>query len=149
MVIGILFTFGFKWLLVIIHYHGGFIDKVLNPMAIRIMYENENIFIVFFNTLKELPNYLYPFGYYSIKIILLIFSILLLLYLIIKDKKKRQYYLCFLLTATIPLIRYFVLSSHSNYHNYFTYRAFLPFIMMILLCIILGTKKIFKDFLIH
>ena len=147
--LGYCFTFGFKWLLVIIHYHGGFIDKVLNPMAIRIMYENENIFIVFFNTLKELPNYLYPFGFLTIKMIVLFISILLLIYLIVKDKKNKHYYLWLFLIATVPLIRYFVLSSHSNYHNYFTYRAFLPFIMMILLCIILGTKKIFKDFLIH
>ena len=147
--LGYCFTFGFKWLLVIIHYHGGFIDKVLNPMAIRIMYENENIFIVFFNTLKELPNYLYPFGFLTIKMIVLFISILLLIYLIVKDKKNKHYYLWLFLIAIVPLIRYFVLSSHSNYHNYFTYRAFLPFIMMILLCIILGTKKIFKDFLIH
>ncbi len=142
--LGYCFTFCMKWILVVIHYHGKFIEKIIDPMIIRIYYEKENVFSVFLNSLKELPNYWYPFGYYTIKIILLIFSILLLLYLIIKDKEKRQYYLCFLLTATIPFIRYLILSSHSNYHNFFTYRAFLPFIMLCLLSIVFGIKKALK-----
>ena len=138
---GYCFTFGFKWLLVIIHYHGGFIDKILNPMTIRIYYENENILSVFFNTMKELPNYFYPFGYIYLKIVIVILSIMSLLYLVIKDKKNKKYYLWLLLIAIFPLIRYLALSSHSSYHNFFTYRAFLPFVMLILLSIILGIKK--------
>ena len=141
---GYFLTFGVKWLLLIIHYDGGIMDKIINPMTIRIYYENEIIFSVFFSSLKELPNYFYPFGYFSIKVLLIVLSIFSLFYLIIKDNKNKKYYLWLLLIAIVPIIRYFVLSSHSNYHNFFTYRAFLPLVMMCLLSIIFGINKLFK-----
>ncbi len=140
---GYCLTFFTKWLLLIIHYHGGLMDKIINPMKIRIYYENKNIFLIFFNTLKELPSYLYPFGYNNIKIFILLIGILLLLYIIVKEKNKRHYYIELFLVSIIPFIRYFVLSSHSNYHNFYTYRAFLPFIMICLLSIILGMKELY------
>lgn len=143
--IGYCSTFLVKWIILAIHYNGDIINRVIVPMSIRIYYEDQNLFSVFFNTLKELPNYFYPFGYITIKCILLLLSIISFIYLLIKDKKSSQYYLVLLLISIIPLIRYFVLSSHSNYHNFFTYRAFLPFIIMCLLFIILAITNVINN----
>ncbi len=139
--IGYCFTFLVKWIILAIHYHGDIINKVFDPMSIRIYYEDQNVFSVIFNSLKELPNYFYPFGYYVGKCIILVFSLVAFVYLLIKDRKSSKYYLLLFLISIIPFIRYCVLSSHSDYHNYFTYRAFLPFIIMCLLFIILAISK--------
>ena len=140
--IGYCSTFLVKWIILAIHYNGDIIKRVIDPMTVRVYYEDQNIFSVFFNTLKELPNYFYPFGYITVKCIFLVLSIIAFVYLLIKEKKSSKYYLVFLLISIIPIIRYFVLSSHSEYHNFFTYRAFLPFVMMTFLYIILGIKKL-------
>lgn len=142
---GYTFSFLVKWILLTVHYHGHFIDKVFSPMIIRVYYKNENVFSIFFNTMKELPTYLYPFGYYSLKIFLLIMSVLSFIYIIISNKKIRNVYLCLFLISSIPLVRYFILSSHSNYHNFFTYRAYLPFAMFCFLNISFVIMKLVKN----
>ncbi len=141
---GYIFTFIMKWLLLIIHYNGHFMDKVINPMRERVYYEDKNLLFVFLETMKQLPNYLYPFRYYTFKIVIAILGLLSSIYLIIKNKKIRTNYIWLLLIAIIPIIRYLVLSSHSNYHNFFTYRAFLPTIMILLLSIILVINLVYK-----
>ena len=142
--VGYCLTFITKWILLTIHYHGHFIEKVIEPMTIRIYYENKSILSVFFNTMKELPNYFYPFGNNIIKYIFLLFGIVSLIILIIKDNKNKVYYIMMALISIIPIIRYFVLSSHSNYHNFFAYRAFLPLIMVCMLYIFIILKKLLK-----
>ena len=133
--LGYVLTFGVKWLLLIIHYHGHFVEKVLEPMRERIYYEDKTVFNVFINNIRELPSYFYPFNYYRVKKIILILAIISFLILVIKDKKRRKCYIWLLLISLVPFVRYLVLSSHSDFHNYFTYRAFLTPLMFMFTCL--------------
>ena len=130
-----------KWIILVIYYHGGFKEHVLEPMKVRIGSGDEKRLTVFTRSILEAPSYIYPYNLNILKCILFITGIISFIYLLF-DKKKRTYYIYFFIICLIPFIRYLFLAEHSDYHNYFTYRCFLPVIMFIMLSIVFASKKL-------
>ena len=134
---GFMFAFIMKWILLVIHYHGGFREHVLEPMKVRIGSGDQGRFSVFFDSINGVLHYIFPYDLYIIKYLFIGLGMISFFYLL-KEKRTRKNYIYLLLICLIPFIRYFLLAEHSNYHNYFTYRAFLPNIMFTLLFICLA-----------
>ncbi|MBR2678875.1 MAG: hypothetical protein IKE63_05610 [Bacilli bacterium] len=141
--LGISLTYVAKWIILVIHYHGGFKEHVLEPMKVRIGTGGGRRINVFLESIHLGLNFIFPYGLYIFKFIVIGMAIISFIYLIL-EKKKRTYYSYFIIICLIPFIRYLILSEHSDYHNYFTYRAFLPVIMFVLLCIYNAFIKIKK-----
>lgn len=132
-----------KWLLLVIHYHGHFIEKVIEPMKVRVYTENTNIFKMFVINLKDALSFIIPYKH-NFKLIFIIVSTLLIIINLLTNKKNRIPLLLLLFLSIVPFVRYFTLSSHVNYHNYFTYRAFFPFVMLLVLTDLIIIFKIIK-----
>ncbi len=142
--IGFIISYLAKWLLLVIHYHGHFKDKVINPMTIRVYKDDTNIFESFILSIKNSFHYFIPFAHIKLKHIFVIVSTIICFINLILEKKNRITYLFLILICITPLARYFVLSSHSADHNYFTYRAFIPIIMLLITSDILLLTKLKK-----
>ncbi len=136
-------TFIIKWIILVIHYHGGFNKYVLEPMKVRIGSGEITRMAAFTSSIYLVLHYIFPYDLYIVKFIILGIGLLSFIYML-KDKKNRNNYIYLLILCLIPFIRYFFLAEHSDYHNYFTYRAFFPNIIFILLFICLAFNKIKK-----
>ena len=143
-VIGYAATFLTKWLITVLYYNGHFMDKIFIPMTKRVAYEDKGIIATFFNSIKDVLKYLYPFQKNRIKLSIIVIGIVSFIYGILEIKNRNKYLMLFMI-GIIPFIRYLVLSSHSDYHNYFTYRAFIPTIMLLFICIM----NLFQAIIIH
>ena len=132
-----------KWIILMIHYRGGFREHVLEPMKVRVGSGDMGRMEMFLDSISMIPHYLFPYNCYILTYILLGLGLFFFIYLL-RDKKNRMNYIYLLIVSCIPFIRYFFLAEHSNYHNYFTYRAFLPDVMFVLLFICMGVWKIQK-----
>ncbi len=137
--LGFTISYLFKWLLVVIHYHGHFIDKVFDPLKLELFKESKNIT----NTIKIAFKSLLPYNINFIYIFVAV-SLFISIINIIKLKKNRINYLFLIIISLIPFLRYLVLSYHSNLNNYFTYKAFLPFIMFLITSDILYIINLIK-----
>ena len=137
---GYIFTFIVKWLFVFIYYHGSVSSKVFSPMKERVYYERSNIFVMFYNNIVSAYKFIYPLDNNIVKIGILILGVISFVMLLIKSKNRINY-ICLFMISLIPFGRYFILSSHSDYHNYFTYRAFIITILFLLVCVCLNIKS--------
>ncbi len=132
-----------KWIILVIHYHGGLKEHVLDQAKMRIGGSDSGRLALFADSMSRLPGYFYPFNMDWLYYILGLLGIGSFFY-VLKEKKTRKNYLFLLAICSIPFIRYLFLAEHSNYHDYFTYRAFMPVVMFALLFICLATKKLYK-----
>ncbi len=142
--LGGVLTYVVKWIILVIHYNGGFKEHVLEPMKVRISSGEEGRIAVFKDSIYKVLHFIYPYDLYVLKYIFITTGLLSFIYTL-KDKKNRKNYIYLFIICLIPFIRYFFLAEHSNYHNYFTYRAFLPVIMFLLLFISLAMIDIYKE----
>ena len=140
---GGVFSYIVKWIILVIHYHGGLREHVLEQAKMRIGGADSGRLALFIDSMKKLPGYFYPFNTNWLFYLLGLFGIGSFIY-VLEEKKNRKNYLFLLAICSIPFIRYLFLAEHSNYHNYFTYRAFMPVIMFLLLFICLASKKLYK-----
>ncbi len=145
--LGGILSYVVKWVILCIHYNGGFKEHVLEPMKVRVGSGNQGRLTVFSDSIYEVLHYVFPYDLYVFKYILISIGLLAFCYKL-RDKKNRLNYIYLLIICTIPFIRYLFLAEHSNYHNYFTYRAFLPVIMFLLLFIVLAFIDIKKKVLL-
>ncbi len=140
---GGVFSYVVKWCILMLHYHGGFREHVLEPMKVRVGSGDMTRMEMFKDSMQFIPHYLFPYDFYVFDTILIALGLGSFINLLF-DKKNRRYMIYLFILCLIPFIRYYFLAEHSNYHNYFTYRAFWPVVMFILLSICLGVIKI-KD----
>ena len=136
--LGYIGTYIVKWLLLVIHYHGEFFTRVIDPLKVRIDTDES-----FFSIIKDAFNFIIPYNN-TFKILFIIISIISIIINYILDNKNRINILFLILLSIIPFIRYFVLLSHSSFHNYFTYRAFIPFILLLIMNDLLFIFKLIK-----
>lgn len=84
--IGYAATFLTKWLITVLYYNGHFMDKIFIPMTKRIVYEDQGILQTFFNSLKDVLNYLYPFQQNKLKLSIVVIGFIS--FIIERLKKK-------------------------------------------------------------
>ncbi len=144
--LGGILSYVVKWIILCIHYGGGFKEHVLEPMKVRVGSGDQGRLAVFGASIYGVLHYVFPYDLYVFKYVFIILGLLAFFYML-KEKKNRLNYIYLLIICTIPFIRYLFLAEHSNYHNYFTYRAFMPIIMFLLLFIILAFIKLKKKVL--
>ena len=145
--LGGILSYVVKWIILLIHYNGGFKEHVLEPMKVRISAGDQGRVAIFMSSIYEVLHFVFPYDLQTLKFIFIGLGLISFIY-VLNDKKNRNNYLYLLIICLIPFIRYFFLAEHSNYHNYFTYRAFLPNIMFILLFISLAVIKLKKDIIV-
>lgn len=146
--LGGILTYVAKWIILLIHYHGGFREHVLEPMKVRISSGDQGRLAIFASSIYGVLHFIYPYDLYIFKYIFIVIGLLSFIY-VLKNKKNRTNYLYLFIICLIPFIRYLFLAEHSNYHNYFTYRAFLPVIMFLMLFISLAFIDIKNKLIKH
>ncbi len=134
-------AYSVKWILLVIHYNGGFREHVLEAMKLRTGSGDQGRLAMFIDTIYQVPHYIYPFDLYIFKAIFIGLGIASFINMLF-DKKNRSNYISLFIICLIPFIRYFFLAEQSNYHNYYTYRAFLPVVMFLMLFISLSFVNI-------
>ena len=142
--LGGMFAYIVKWIILVIHYNGGFREHVLGQMELRTGSGDQGRLTVFISSIYGVLQYIFPYDLQVLKLIIIGIGLLSFIY-VLKDKKNKNNYIYLLVICLIPFIRYYFLAQHSDYHNYYTYRAFLPNIMFILLFISLAFIEIKKE----
>ena len=56
------FSYFIKWIILVIHYRGGFKERVLDPLLVRVGSGEEQRVTVFIRSIIGVPKYLYPFN---------------------------------------------------------------------------------------
>ncbi|MBQ4030461.1 MAG: glycosyltransferase family 2 protein [Bacilli bacterium] len=136
-----LLTFGTKWIIDMIYFGPSYIKEIFNKASIRVGGKKLPFYLGGAKGIMLCLNNIIPFAFTKYGFIYLIALFLVSLYSLVFNNK--EYYPLLLITM-IPIVRCFVLVSHSIDFNYFVYRSFGVLLMFICIEVVYSIKKILK-----
>ena len=136
-----LLTFGTKWIIDMIYFGPSYIKEIFSKASIRVGGKKLPFYLGGAKGIMLCLNNIIPFAFTKYGFIYLIALFLVSLYSLVFNNK--EYYPLLLITM-IPIVRCFVLVSHSIDFNYFVYRSFGVLLMFICIEVVYSIKKILK-----
>ena len=121
-------TFGTKWIIDMIYFGPSYIKEIFSKASIRVGGKKLPFYLGGAKGIMLCLNNLIPFTFTKYGFIYLIALFLVSLYSLVFNNK--DYYPLLLITM-IPIVRCFVLVSHSIDFNYFVYRSFGVILMFV------------------
>ncbi len=136
-----LLTFGTKWLITIMYLGPSYFKEITNKIAVRVVDKSMPFYIGGLKAVMLNIKNLIPFTFFKYGFIGFIALFLISLHSLIFNHKN---YYPLLLVVMIPIVRCFIMVSHSNDFNYFVYRSFAVLLMFVFIEIIYGIRFIVK-----
>ena len=136
-----LLTFGTKWLIDVIYFGSGYFKEISNKVKVRVVHESLPFYLGGAKAIMLCLGNIIPFTFIKYGFIYLIALLLISIHSLIFNNKE---YYPLLLIVLLPLVRCFILVSHSSDFNYFVYRSFGVIIMFVVIEIVKGIQYLLK-----
>lgn len=140
--------FGVKWLIDCIYFESGFSKIIYDKAKIRVIDENKNFLLIIVVNFIKIINCIFPLNKLKYSLTLCILVILITLYKFMFNIEEKNKVLPLIVISILPIVRFILLSSHTNQHYYFVYRAIIPTIILFNIFyvneMLIFLKKVFK-----
>lgn len=143
------FMFFTKWIIDCIYFGSDFYKIIFDKAVVRVVDKTKSFLGVIFANYLKIIKCIFPLNKFKYSLTISVAIILLTIYYYIFNISNKRKFIPLILISLIPIVRFFILSSHTNRHYFFVYRAILPMIMLFIILtvnlMLNFLKKFFKS----